>query len=79
MTDAALDTPLPARSRGAVALVLLALGMGGFAIGVTEFAVLAKVVRDDRIGGKRRTQQFGEQRFGMVESSGGKAHRIGLS
>ena len=41
MTDAALDTALPARSRGAVALVLLALGMGGFAIGVTEFAAMS--------------------------------------
>lgn len=41
MTDAALDTPLPARSRGAVALVLLALGVGGFAIGVTEFAAMS--------------------------------------
>ena len=41
MTDAALDTPLPVRSRGAVALVLIALAMGGFAIGVTEFAAMS--------------------------------------
>ena len=41
MTDAALDTALPVRSRGAVALVLIALAMGGFAIGVTEFAAMS--------------------------------------
>ncbi|MEE2849545.1 MAG: MFS transporter [Pseudomonadota bacterium] len=41
MTDAAFDTPLPVRSRGAVALVLIALAMGGFAIGVTEFAAMS--------------------------------------
>ena len=41
MTDAALDTRLPVRSRGAVALVLIALAMGGFAIGVTEFAAMS--------------------------------------
>ncbi|WP_295206901.1 MFS transporter [uncultured Brevundimonas sp.] len=41
MTDAALDTSLPVRSRGAVALVLIALAMGGFAIGVTEFAAMS--------------------------------------
>ncbi|TFW12441.1 MFS transporter [Brevundimonas intermedia] len=41
MTDAALDTALPIRSRGAVALVLIALAMGGFAIGVTEFAAMS--------------------------------------
>lgn len=41
MTDAALDTLLPVRSRGAVALVLIALAMGGFAIGVTEFAAMS--------------------------------------
>ena len=40
MTDAALDTPLPVRSRGAVALVLIALAMGGFAIGTSEFAMM---------------------------------------
>ena len=41
MTDTALAAALPARSRGAVALVLLALAMGGFAIGVTEFAAMS--------------------------------------
>jgi len=41
MTDATLDTRLPVRSRGAVALVLIALAMGGFAIGVTEFAAMS--------------------------------------
>lgn len=42
MTDAALDTAAPPTlSRGGVALVLLALAMGGFAIGVTEFAAMS--------------------------------------
>ena len=42
MTDAALDTAAPTTlSRGGVALVLLALAMGGFAIGVTEFAAMS--------------------------------------
>ena len=41
MTDAALDPALPIRSRGVVALVLIALAMGGFAIGVTEFAAMS--------------------------------------
>jgi DHA1 family inner membrane transport protein len=41
MTAGALDTALPVRSRGAVALVLIALAMGGFAIGVTEFAAMS--------------------------------------
>lgn len=42
MTDAALDTAAPSTlSRGGVALVLLALAMGGFAIGVTEFAAMS--------------------------------------
>ncbi len=41
MTDAALPSDVPIRSRGAIALVLLALGMGGFAIGVTEFAAMS--------------------------------------
>ena len=31
----------PPRSNGAIALVLLALAMGGFAIGVTEFAAMS--------------------------------------
>lgn len=41
MTDATLPSDVPIRSRGAIALVLLALGMGGFAIGVTEFAAMS--------------------------------------
>ena len=42
MTDAALDTAAPSTlSKGGVALVLLALAMGGFAIGVTEFAAMS--------------------------------------
>ena len=41
MTCAAIPTDIPAYSRGAIALVLLALGMGGFAIGVTEFAAMS--------------------------------------
>ena len=41
MTDTAIPSDVPIRSRGAIALVLLALGMGGFAIGVTEFAAMS--------------------------------------
>ena len=41
MTEIALPSALPTRSRGAIALVLVALGMGGFAIGVTEFAAMS--------------------------------------
>ncbi|MDO9609451.1 MAG: MFS transporter [Brevundimonas sp.] len=41
MTDAAISLAPPARSRAAVALVLIALAMGGFAIGVTEFAAMS--------------------------------------
>nr|WP_316627369.1 MFS transporter [uncultured Brevundimonas sp.] len=41
MTQAALAPESPKLSRGAVALVLVALAMGGFAIGVTEFAAMS--------------------------------------
>jgi DHA1 family inner membrane transport protein len=41
MTQAALASESPKLSRGAVALVLVALAMGGFAIGVTEFAAMS--------------------------------------
>lgn len=41
MTDATLDTAPHTLSPGAVALVLLALATGGFAIGVTEFAAMS--------------------------------------
>lgn len=41
MTQAALVPDSPTLSRGAVALVLIALAMGGFAIGVTEFAAMS--------------------------------------
>jgi DHA1 family inner membrane transport protein len=41
MTQAACLTPVPSRSRGAVALVLSALAMGGFAIGIAEFAAMS--------------------------------------
>ena len=41
MTQAALASSAPALARGSIALVLLALAMGGFAIGVTEFAAMS--------------------------------------
>ena len=45
MTDAALDTAAPTTlSRGGVALVLLALAMGGFAIGGLQPPGLAEMV-----------------------------------
>ncbi|RZJ92727.1 MAG: MFS transporter, partial [Brevundimonas sp.] len=41
MTQAALMHSAPSRSSGAVALVLGALAMGGFAIGIAEFAAMS--------------------------------------
>jgi hypothetical protein len=42
------------------------------AVGMAEFAMLAKIVGNDQVGRESRAQQFGQQRFGVAKKGGSK-------